>query len=82
MDSQYKPISALSRERLAQVRAMLDENGVPRPHILWIDGRALSDFLQSIGKDPYPKDGRIYPGQLYRYNIDTGRFRKVEPRRE
>lgn len=67
-------------ERLAQARSLLDANDVPRPHILWIDGKGLLAFLTYIGREPYPKDGPIFHDQLYRYNIDTGRFRKVDPR--
>lgn len=63
-----------------QLRALLTENAVPKPHIIWLQGRALLPLLDSIGKEPYPKDGRIFHEQLYRFNLDTGRFRKVDPR--
>lgn len=67
------------RQLLNQMKMLLDENNVPKPHILWIEGRALIPFLQRIGKTPFWKDGEIRPLQLYRYNLETGRFRKAEP---
>lgn len=71
--------SEAQRAQLNQLRALLDENGVPKPHIIWISGRALAPLLEKIGKPPFWKDGAIHPDQLYRYNLCTGRFRKAEP---
>ena len=78
----YEPIPATftQRQRFNQIRAMLEANDVPRPHILWMNGEALVPFLDSIGKQPFFKDGPIVHGKLYRYNLDFGRFREVEPR--
>lgn len=68
------------RERHWQIRALLAENGVPKPMILWIQGKALRQLISSMGKDPFFKDGKIYDHEQYRFNLDTGRFRKAEPR--
>ncbi len=78
----YEPVPATftQRQRANQVRALLEANGVPRPHILWLSGEALGPFMESIGKVPFFKDGPIEHGKLYRYNLDFGRFREVEPR--
>lgn len=78
----YEPIPATytQRERFNQMRSMLEANEVPRPHILWLYGAALIAFLDSIGKQPFFRDGPILHDKLYRYNLDFGRFRQVEPR--
>lgn len=81
MSIEAKPTATFTqRERQWQLRAVLAENGVPKPAILWIHGRALTAFLASIGKEPFFKDERIHHDQLYRFNLDTGRYRKVDPR--
>lgn len=80
MPIEAKPIDPVAFERLVQLRACLNENEVPRPHIIWIHGKALIPLLARIGKEPFPRDGMIFHEQLYRFNLDTGRFRKEEPR--
>lgn len=63
---------------LRQLRALLDENGVQKPHIIWIKGEALLPLTERIGKPPFYKDGPIRKGCFYRYNLCTGRFKEVE----
>lgn len=70
------PISFTARERHWQISALLRENGVPEPFVLWLDGRALPAFLASIGKE---NDGRIRAFDLYKYNFKSGRYKKAEP---
>lgn len=80
MPIEIKPVATFTqRERHWQVKALLTENDVPSPYIIWLQGRALSPFLSSIGKEPFFKDGRIIPDQLYRFNLETGRYKKAEP---
>lgn len=81
MSIETKPLpSHTQRERHWQLRAVLAENGVPKPAIIWLFGKALVPFLASIGKEPFFKDEHIRHDQLYRFNLDTGRYRKADPR--
>src|SRR5438105_3275194 len=73
-------ISPAAQARVGQIRALLLANDIPRPHIIYIEGRCLIPFMESIERKSFPKDGTIFHEQLYRFNLDTGRFRKVEPR--
>lgn len=73
------PQTFTQRERLHQIKELFEQNEVPKPYIMWFDGRGLIDFLKSIGKTPVPKDGAIFHNQLYRYNLEINRFRKAEP---
>ena len=77
-----KPFNPAAREQLGQMRALLEANGVPKPYVIFMQGKALRPFIESIGKEIFHKDGRIIADELYRYNIDTGRYRRVEPRAE
>ena len=79
MSTEISPFNP-ARERLLQMRAVLLANDVPKPIIIWIHGSALLSLLASIGKERFAKDGPIFHDQLYRFNLDTGRFRRVEPR--
>lgn len=82
MIKEVKLFNPAARERMGQFRALMEANGVPKPYIIFIQGKALKSFMESIGKDAFHKDGKIYHEDLYRLNIDTGRYRKVEPRAE
>jgi hypothetical protein len=71
--------TAAQRFALSQLKMLLEENGVPSPYIVWLDGDALLPLMERLGRPPFWKDGAIVGDQLYRYNVDTGRFRKAEP---
>lgn len=80
MKTPEKAFNPAARERMGQLRALLEANGVPKPYIIFLQGKALRPFMESIGKEPFFKDGKIFADEIYRYNMDTGRYRKVEPR--
>lgn len=76
------PVNSDAREYLRQFKDLLGENQVPKPFIIWLHGNALISLFARIGKEPFHRDGAIVHSQLYRFNLDTGRYLKANPRPE